>query len=182
MKTYTVEEFFEIEDLPENVDKILELIDGEIVEKMASFTPSEIGINIAFALKLYLRENDIGRVTGEAGGYVMNAGNVFNPDVALILKARLPERPRRESPIAPDIAVEVKSPSDSKRGMRRKAEKYLASGTKIVWLVFPTEYVVEVYTPADVEGQTISYDGVLDGGDVLPGFALKVAEVFGPKA
>jgi Uma2 family endonuclease len=175
--TYTVAQFQEFESLPENADRILELIDGEIVEKMPSFTPSRIAAQIIFLLKLYLSQNPIGYVTGEAGGYVMSEGNVFNPDVGYISKERLPEAPEREAPVPPDLAVEVKSPSDLKRAMRRKAEKYLASGTRLVWLVFPDEQLVEVYV-ADKDVQTVGIDGVLEGGDVLPGFTLKVSDIF----
>ena len=175
--TYTVAQFQEFESLPENADRILELIDGEIVEKMPSFTPSRIAIRISYFLLQFTLSNGIGYVTGEAGGYVMAEGNVFNPDVGYISKARLPEEPDREVPIPPDLAVEVKSPTDSKRSMRRKAEKYLASGTRLVWLVFPDEQTVEVYL-ADKDVQTVGIDGVLDGGEVLPGFTFKVSDIF----
>jgi Uma2 family endonuclease len=175
--TYIVAQFQEFESLPENADRILELIDGEIVAKMPSFTPSRVAAQIIFLLKLYLSQNPVGYVTGEAGGYVMSEGNVFNPEAAYISKVRLPEAPEREAPIPPDLAVEVKSPSDSKRAMRRKAEKYLASGTRLVWLVFPDEQLVEVYVP-DKDVQTVGIDGVLDGGEVLPGFTLKVSDIF----
>ncbi len=175
--TYTVAQFQEFESLPENADRILELIDVEIVEKMPSFTPSRIASRIGRFLGNFADEHQLGYVTGEAGGYVMSEGNVFNPDVGYISKERLPEAPEREAPVPPDLAVEVKSPSDSKRAMRRKAEKYLASGTRLVWLVFPDEQLVEVYV-ADKDVQTVGIDGVLEGGDVLPGFTLKVSDIF----
>ena len=175
--TYTVDEFQEIESLPENAERILELIDGEIVEKMPSFTPSRIASRIGRFIGNFADERNIGYVTGEAGGYLMAEGNVFNPDVGYISKARLPEEPEREVPIPPDMAVEVKSPTDSKRAMRRKAEKYLASGTRLVWLVFPDEQAVEIYTP-DSDVQLFGIEDVLNGGDVLPGFTLKVSDIF----
>lgn len=59
-RTYTVDEYRAVHDLPQNRDKILELIDGEIVEKVPGFTPSRIGYNIGFHVKLYLRDNPIG--------------------------------------------------------------------------------------------------------------------------
>lgn len=177
---YTLEQYHAVADLPENRERILELIDGEIVEKMPSFTPSRIGIRIAHRFSLYLDNNDIGYVTGEAGGYVMSDGNVFNPDVGYISKARLPEELAREAPVPPDLAVEVKSPTDKIRAMRHKAERYLALGTQVVWLVFPEEQRVEVYL-LDEDVQTVGVDGVLDGGDLLPGFTLPVREIFGLK-
>jgi Uma2 family endonuclease len=75
------------------------------------------------------------------------------------------------------MAVEVKSPTDSKREMRRKAEKYLAYGTRLVWLVFPDEQTVEVYVP-DEDVKMVGIEGILDGVNVLPGFALAVKDIF----
>ncbi|MEP7292332.1 MAG: Uma2 family endonuclease [Chloroflexota bacterium] len=175
---YTLAEYQTISEMPENQNRILELIDGEIVEKMPSFTPSRIAMDIVFFFKLYLRDHDIGYVTGEAGGYTMSDGNVFNPDVGYISKLRLPDVPSRESPVPPDLAVEVKSPTDKKRAIRRKAERYLELGTRMVWLVFPDEQIVEVYVQGDEDVQTLTIDGILDGSDLLPGFTLPVRELF----
>ena len=177
-KTYTVPEFQALEARPENASRILELVDGEIIEKMPSFTPSRIAAWISFYISQYILQNHSGYVTGEAGGYIMSAGNVFNPDVGYISKERLPQEPEREAPVPPDLAVEVKSPTDSKRKLRQKAEKYLASGTRLVWLVFPDEGVVEVYEP-ESDVRTVSGAEVLDGGRVLPGLTITVKQIFG---
>ncbi len=176
-KTYTYAEYANIISLPENANRLLELIDGELVEKVPSFEPSEIAITISFYFKQHLMEHRIGYVTGADGGYIMDDENTFIPDVGYISKARLPEKPSREAPVPPDLAVEVKSPTDSKREMRRKAEKYLSFGTKMVWLVFPDDQEVEVYVP-DQDVRTVRKDGTLDGGDVLPGFTLPVRNIF----
>jgi Uma2 family endonuclease len=61
--------------------------------------------------------------------------------------------------------------------MRLKAEKYINYGTRMVWLVFPDEQEVEVYLPGE-DVKTVKLDGVLDGGAVLPGFALAVRNIF----
>ncbi len=178
-RTITLEEYHAICDLPENADKILELIDGEIVEKMPSFSPSKTSMRIGRFIGNFVDDKDLGYVTGEAGGYVMPvSGNVYNPDVGYISKARLSEEPEREAPLPPDLAVEVKSPTDSKRAMRRKAEKYLENGTQIVWLVFPDEREIEVYSLSDEDVRTVGIDGILDGASVLPGFTLPVANIF----
>ena len=163
---------------PENTDHIFELIDGEIVEKMPSFTPSRIGSRINHLISSYLDDHDVGYVTGEAGGYRMSAEDTFNPEVGYISKVRLPEEPEREAPVPPDFAVEVKSPTDRKREMRRKAEKYLEYGTRLVWLVFPDEQQVEVYSLLDEDVVTVGIDGVLDGKDVLPDFSLPAKDIF----
>ena len=176
-KTYTYSEYVKFQELPENAGRIFELIEGEIVEKMPSFTPSKIGMRIGRFVGNFVDERDIGYVTGADGGYILSDEDTFNPDVAYISKEHLPEIPKREVIGPPDFAVEVKSPTDSKRAMRQKAEKYLAYGTRLVWLVFPDDQAVEVYW-LDDDVQTVGIDGVLDGRDVLPGFTLAVADIF----
>lgn len=173
----TLRDYHAICAMPESADRILELIDGEIVEKMPGFEPSEIAITIAFYIKLFLQKFPLGYITGADGGYVMSPRNVFIPDVGYISKERLPERPSREAPVPPDLAIEIKSPSDSKRKMRRKAKRYLDFGTRLVWLVFPKEQTIEVYA-INEEMRVIGMDGMLDGGEVLPGFTLNVKDVF----
>jgi Uma2 family endonuclease len=176
-KTYTSAEFSDLASLPENAGRILELVEGGIIEKMPSFVPSEIALNIGSFIKQYVREHHTGYVTAADGGYIMSGSDVFVPDVGYITRERLPQKPMREAPVPPDMAVEVKSPTDRKRDMRVKAEKYLAYGTRLVWLVFPEEQAVEVYTP-DEDVKTIGIGGVLDGGDILPGFTLTVRDIF----
>jgi Uma2 family endonuclease len=174
----TAADFGVFTNQPENANRILELIEGDVVEKMPSFTPSRIASRISYFITEYtLKHGEPGYVTGEAGGYVMSENNVFNPDVGYISKARLPELPEREAPVPPDLAVEIKSPTDSKRALRRKAERYLDSGTSLVWLVFPDEQTIEVYVP-DQDVQQIGLDGTLDGRVVLPGLSLAVRQIF----
>jgi len=173
----TYEEYQAFCDRPENASRIFELIDGEVVEKMPSFKPSRIGSRINGFIFIYLTQKETGYLTGADGGYKMPNGDVFNSDVGYISKERLPEEPAREVPVPPDLAVEVKSPTDRKRAMRTKAEKYIAGGTKLVWLVFPEEQLIEVYTP-DEDVLPVGVDGALDGGTVLPGFTLKVSDIF----
>jgi Uma2 family endonuclease len=174
-KLYRSDEFLALENLPDNAGRILELIDGEIVEKLPSFSPSRIAMLIGHFLLNFA--HNLGYVTGADGGYVMSERDVFNPDVGYISKERLPVLPEREVPVPPDLAVEVKSPTDTKRALRLKVERYLAAGTRLVWLVFPEERVVEVYRPSE-DVHSVGIDGVLDGGDVLPGFTLKVRDIF----
>lgn len=162
---------------PENAGRIFELIDGEIVEKIPSFTPSRIAAGLLFLIQSYLARQPLGFVTGADGGYRMPGGQIFIPDVGFILKVRLPEIPEREVLIPPDLAIEVKSPTDKRRDMRRKAEAYLDAGTQLVWLVFPEDQVVEVYRQ-EVDVITIGREGVLRGDDLLPGFEISVETIF----
>jgi Uma2 family endonuclease len=80
-------------------------------------------------------------------------------------------------PIAPDLAVEVVSPSDRAAEVLAKVAEYLEAGTRLVWVVYPQTQKIVVYRPsADV--QMLSVSDTLEGGDVVPGFACPVAEVF----
>lgn len=175
---YTLAAFHAFVDQPENADRHFELIDGEIIEKVGSFIPSEIAITVATFIKLYLREHRIGYVTGADGSYALSEENEFIPDVAYISKERMPEKPKREATVAPDLAVEVKSPNDRVRALRRKAERYLELGTKIVWLIFPESKTVEVYSVSEEDVQTFKIGDTLTGGDVLPDFTLAVKDIF----
>ncbi len=174
---YTSDEFRAFCEQPENKNRLFELIDGEIVEKVGSFTPSKLAIRIARHVGNFADEHDIGNVTGADGTYILSPRHHFMPDVGYISKERLPNDPPREVQGPPDFAVEVKSPNDTKREMRKKAEDYLAFGTRLVWLVFPDDQEVEVYVPSE-DVKTVKIDGVLSGGDVLPGFTLAVKDIF----
>ncbi len=174
----TRDEFYAIADLSENSEKILELINGEVVEKMVSHVPAKIATFISTKLNNFVLERKLGDGTGADGCYDMPNGDMLCPDVAFIAKERLPEVPQREAPVPPDLAVEVKSPTDTYIGTRDKAKAYLSFGVRMVWLVFPEKQFVEVYAPGkDIELLTINE--VISGGDVLPGFMLAVKDVFG---
>jgi len=163
----TTAEFLEYAARPENANRILELIDGEIVEKMVGYKASRVAADILTAINQHVSKRKLGGVTGADGACRMSEHEVFMPDVALISSKHLSEEPEELVPVPPDLAVEVKSPSDRKRDLRLKVERYLACGTRLVWLVFPEEQAAEVYTPeGDVE--TILLDGVLSGGACCP--------------
>lgn len=106
-----------------------------IVEKCRVFSLPRLRES-RFYIKGFLMISPIGYLNPADGGYTMNeAGNVLNPDVGYISKTRSLERPEQEAPVPPDLAVEIKSPTDritGKRGIRAKAKRYLDYGTKPV--------------------------------------------------
>lgn len=176
-KLLSLEAYHAFLDAPENEGRLFEFIDGEMVEKMPSYEPSRIALVVAFYLQLYLRQHPIGTVTGADGGYIMPNGDVLIPDVAFISHARRGAKPAREVPVPPDLAIEVMSPTDSLLKLRRKAEKYVALGTALVWLVLPADHSVEVYA-AGQPVASVGLEGTLSGAPVLPDFTLPVAELF----
>jgi Uma2 family endonuclease len=181
-KLYTAAEFWDIAQLPENENKRLELVAGVIYE-----LPPSSRINTILAARLtrlignYVEERDLGYVTSSDGGYQLDERTVLIPDVGFIAKERVPDLSGTTFPGAPDLAVEDISPSETSRKVLDKAQLYLLAGTRLVWAVHPEEKVVDVYRLADdksINVQPVRIDGVLDGGDVLPGFKLAVSEVF----
>lgn len=163
----------------------LELIEGVLYE----MTPAgeEHGIsagNVFGALWNYVRQHDLGRVTAAETGYIVyknpdpnEKDTVLAPDVGFISKERGTKPVKGYVPHPPDFAVEVVSPNDSYSAVSRKVTLYLRYGTRLVWIVDPQFKSVTVHTP---QGSRVYEAGeTLDGGDVLPGFTLAVADVFG---
>jgi Uma2 family endonuclease len=181
-KLYTAEEFWEIAQQPENQERRLELIDGVIVEMASSSQKNTVvASRIGYFFNAWVIPRDMGFVTGPDGGYTINVRNAYQPDVAFVSKARHPELSGVAFPVAPDLAVEVISPSESSNDVLKKVRRYIQAGTRLVWSVYPEDETVYVWQEADDGGlhaQPYGSDDILDGGDVLPGFTLKVSEIF----
>jgi Uma2 family endonuclease len=177
-RRYTVEEFDELVKRPENADKLLELIGGEIIEVPSNPYASMIAMRILIALGIFLQGKDWGFLTGEAGGYVVS-GERYAPDVAYISKARQPQLAQEGyNPNPPDLAVEVDFPStyQSQKELRTKVANFTAAGT-VLWVVLPEVKEVEVYVPGQPM-KRMTVGETLDGGEVLPGFTLAVSDIF----
>ena len=174
----TVAEFEAFLALPENRDRNFELIDGEIVEKMPTQTHGRIAAVLTGEIYAYLKQHPIGYVEGEVRYQIPeDIHNSVQPDVSFFKDMATPSVDRGPVFRMPDLAVEIKSPDDTFRQMRKKAEYYITNGSQIVWLVFPDKHEVEIYTP-DADVVFLSEQDTLDGGEVLPGFSLKVADIF----
>jgi Uma2 family endonuclease len=172
----SVEEFEKMAALPENKDRRLEYIGGEIVEVVSNSDSSEIALNIGAEIKLYLKTNDLGRATGSDGGYRVS-GEDYMPDVGFISKARQPKRPHTAwNPLAPDLAVEVVSPTDRDPEIAVKVANYLAAGT-LLWYFYPEAQKVYVYEPGQ-PARILTINDTLDGGKVLPGFKVALKDIF----
>jgi Uma2 family endonuclease len=175
-KTYTITEFEEY--AATHADLLLELIDGRIVEKVTSEEHGKIVINIGSELRLWQKRTGIkGHYSTESSHRLPdNISNERRPDVSFRVtddkvsnKGKLYEMP--------DFAVEVKSINNSYDELREKAKFYIANGTCLVWLVYPTRRIVEVYF-ADGTSELFKEEHTLSGGDVLPEFEVKVSDIF----
>jgi Uma2 family endonuclease len=176
-RRYTVAEFEALLARPENREKLLQLIAGEVVEKVPTQEHGVITLNIGGEIRLYFKENPIGRVGVEVRHRA--PGDDLNdrlPDISVVL-GDVPLVRRGPVLQMPDLAVEIKSPDDTHERMRASAAYYLAHGTRLVWLVYPERQQIEVCTP-DGAVATLGVEDTLDGGEVLPGFTLAVRAVF----
>jgi Uma2 family endonuclease len=166
--------------LPDD-SKRYELHDGVIVE-VGTSGAKHVAIVVFLIATLFdyvRRENLGGRVTGETGTYKLDGRNLRAPDTAYFSaqKAKLVTPNTVFFPFAPDLAIEVRSPSQSKKEMRDLAALYLRAGTRLVWTFDLEAKTVQVYRTGHAQFE-VGRDGELDGYDVLPRFHLKVADVF----
>lgn len=177
-KQYTITEFEEYIAQPENADRRFELINGEVVEKLPTEEHSLIVGNLYLALRNFVDPRDLGRVAFEVRRRMPgDDSNARLPDAEFTSKARLqPIVKKGAVSQMPDLAIEVKSPTDSLDSLRAKAHYYLANGSRMVWLVITEKRKMEVYTLDGVK--VLSETDTIDGGDVLPGFTLLVADIF----
>jgi len=159
---------------------ICELVDGTLVEKaMGKLESLLAGAIIAF-LRDFIIPRKLGIVTAPDGMMRLAPGLFRAPDIAFITWNRIPKGPLSEKSLAevvPDLAVEVLSPSNTKAEMTRKRAEYFAAGVRLVWEVDPRTRTIAVFT-APEQSTTLDASMTLDGGDVLPGFALPLADLF----
>lgn len=161
--------------LAEQKVALCELVDGVLVEKVMGQEESTLATLIARSIWDYLDQHPSGRVIGADGAARTLPGKVRMPDVAYISDVRY-ESSRRKPVlhVAPDLAVEVLSPSNTASEMNRKTTEYFSLGTKLVWIIDPATRTAKAYRSA-TDFTDIPADGELDGGDVLPGFTLPLA-------
>jgi Uma2 family endonuclease len=167
-------------DMQAREGRLCELVDGVLVEKGMGFLESYLAGALIEILRGFVRPRRLGLVTAPDGMVRLAPGLVRIPDVAFISWARLPGRrvPREPIPdLAPDLAVEILSESNTADEMARKRREYFAAGVQLVWQVYPWARTVEVYTAS--EQVTVLHEAeTLEGGAVLPGFALPLREFF----
>jgi Uma2 family endonuclease len=171
------------DELPPDDDRSgCELIDGVWVEKGMSNLAAIIESNLNFVLKLHVRANRLGFVFSESARYQLfaaTAKQVRRPDLSFVRSGRLPNDrvPVGKMQLAPDLAVEVISPTDIAEDVETKLDEYLRAGTRLVWLVYVPTRNVWAYKP-DGTAKLYRTADTLSGDDVLLGFSVPVAELF----
>jgi Uma2 family endonuclease len=159
-----------------------EVIDGELRGVSPSFAdPGRVAGIITGEVGQFNEEHELGEVITADGGFDLSHHPLIlvAPDVAFVRAENIPRDYDFQSffPGAPDLAVEVPSPSDRPRAVEEKIERYLTYGSKLVWKADPRLRLVEVRRP-NRPAQTLYIGDVLYGEDVLPGFTLPVARIF----
>lgn len=157
-----------------------ELLRGEIVLSPAGSEHGMICFRIAFALEQHIRRHTAGMVFDSSTGFRLSPDDLLSPDAAFVGKARLTgmkRLPRGFFPGAPDLAVEVLSPSDTLGHTHEKLTQYFSHGTRLVWVVNPAERNALVYRTPEAD-RLLRVTDALDGEDVLSGFRLPLVELF----
>jgi Uma2 family endonuclease len=160
-------------------DQRYELVQGDLIEMPP---PSkEHGLIIASliaALLPFIRAHELGQLMAEAGFLLESEPDTVRaPDVAFVRRERIAPISGGYYPFAPDLAVEVISPSNSVGAVQTKIAQYFAKGARQVWLIYPAMRTLHVYSsPKSV--RILDTTDTLEGGDLLPSFSLPVAELF----
>lgn len=167
-------------DIHAREKRLFELVDGILVEKGMGFRESALASFLVTVLLPFVQKRNLGLVTGADGMMRLFGGLVRIPDAAFVSWARIPSGRMPTEPVphlVPDLAVEVLSPSNTVSEMERKRREYFQAGVRLVWIINADTRTVAVYT-APENPVVLNRADTLDGGDVLPGFALSLTEYF----
>lgn len=164
-------------------------VKGELIRGVLRETVSvgkihgRIAMTFGGALVAYVRPRRLGTVIGSDAGVLVqrNPDTVREPDIAYISAERLPLDDQSDGylEVAPELVVEIVSPSDRGQEVNDKTLMWLNHGVLMVLEVYPAERAIMVHRPG-VPPVTLTWDDALDGGDVLPGFNLPLSEIFDP--
>ncbi|MEX2138509.1 MAG: Uma2 family endonuclease [Pirellulales bacterium] len=159
--------------------RLYELVDGVLVEKTMGCYESILALEIAHLIQTFLDHHDLGVVAGE-GGMIRFPPGVRIPDVSFVAWTALPSTEALHQPIlatAPALAVEVLSKKNTRKEMARKLREYFDGGVEQVWYLDPKKRTMQVFSAID-RSTIFDENSLVDGGDVLPGFTMRVADVF----
>ena len=177
LNSQTTPDAMTLEEFLENDLEGYEYVKGELVPMPpTSMKHGEISSNVLLHLSLHVFEHQLGR-SYTAGTIFQLDDRAVKPDIAFVSTDRLPENREQASPIPPDLAVEVVSPSDKHYDVTEKALAYLRAGTRLVWVIEPVAKTVMVYR-SETDFTVLNYEDTLTGEDVVEGFACPVAQLF----
>ncbi|HWE64912.1 MAG TPA: Uma2 family endonuclease [Chloroflexota bacterium] len=168
--------------------KMYELMEGRLLRMSPSGgTATLLGVKLSSILYAFVSPHGLGAISGADGEYVLSKPGApvtaLAPDIGFVRADRVPPRDSpihdKAWPLAPDLAVEVASPNQYRPGMATKAQVYLSSGVRLVWVVWPKRREVDIWHPGDTKpSRTLRMGDALDGEDVLPGFSYSLDQLF----
>ena len=161
-----------------------ELIDGEIVPvNPTSYRSARVTARILRILDEYTDAHQLGDIVGPDAGFVIfpDENTLVAPDVGFIASHRVPPAADQEhfARLAPDLVVEVMSPSDRMTDALRKVNLYLEAGVAIVWLVEPGPRTITIFRP-DRAPHRLAGNESIAAEAMLPGFQMTVDDLIGP--
>jgi Uma2 family endonuclease len=167
----------------------VELVDGILVEKPMGYEEDSIGFWIGVQLFNFAAVENLGKFGGAQGMVRIRGVLVRTPDLSFTRWDSVPDPNELDQlpgpflEVAPDLVVEVLSEGNTPREMQIKLGEYAAAGVKLVWYVDPDAKTVTVYPKGKERGKKVLTEAdTLDGGKVLPGFALPVKDIFARRA
>ena len=183
-RIYNIDDVWELACQEDIADKHYELIDGELIVMSApGGRHGQLQIRLGRFLDIFADVQSLGVVTAETGYHPAdNRYTLLSPDIAFVSHARAPNPfPEKYVPLMPDLAVEILSPTSTRKEINRKINIYLRNGTQLVWIVIPARQSVEVCRLSDtgaVKRDTVGPDETLSGEALLPGFELELSRLF----
>lgn len=166
-----------------NDERHFEIVRGELIMMSpASPVQGRYASRLDRALGSYVDEHDLGEVYTAEPGFILQSEPdliIRSPDVAFVSKERIPSADEQEGfwKLAPDLAVEIISPSETALSIQHKVQDYLAAGTRLIWLVYPQLQLVVTHQPP-TQVRQYGIDDNLDGGEVLPDFRYPLTRLF----
>ncbi len=161
-------------------DRLCELVDGVLVEKVMGFEESVLAGQIIVLLGTFVRSRRLGVIAAPDGLMRLAKGLVRIPDVSFVSRSRLPQGkvPREPIPdLVPNLAVEVLSEGNTDQEMSRKLQDYFDTGVELVWFFDPSNRTVKVFTSPE-RYKVLKGSQMLTGGTVLRGFKVRLTEIF----
>ncbi|HEV2689307.1 MAG TPA: Uma2 family endonuclease [Bryobacteraceae bacterium] len=180
MSTKTLITAAELEQMPDDDSVRIELDEGELITMpLAAGDHGHLETKIILLLGNFVVRHRLGRVYTGDTGFRLNPTTVRAPDVAFVRADRVADvQGRGFVSGAPDLAVEIFSPSDSVRQLMRKVKQYHAAGCHTVWVVYPEQREVNVLEASGAD-RLLKADDVIEAPELLPGFSARVGEFFG---
>jgi Uma2 family endonuclease len=168
----------DLRGMPKDGNKY-ELVDGEIRVSPAGNRHSVVAARVVARLLVFVEDRRLGHVLGADAGFRLPGGNVRSPDTSFVATGRYPDdRPAVDwGVLAPDLAVEVLSPSERTRHVLDKIGEYLEAGVRLVWVIDPQKQRATVYRSL-LDVRELGPDDELTGEDVVPGFRCRLGELF----